>query len=207
MINWQISDDLVGYTEATQAMEQKVADIAAGNFKQTIWLLEHPALYTIGASGDEADIKNKGFIPYHKTARGGQVTYHGPGQLICYIMLDLNKQFNNKPDIRQFVWQIEQWVINVLAKLNIKGERWDNNRGIFVRIDGEYHKIASIGIKVRKGITYHGFALNINPDLSHFDNITPCGIEGGKVISIAKLGGDVDRMQVIELIKQSCEFV
>ncbi len=191
-IEWRISKGLIDYDEAVTAMETRVADIAAGQAPELIWLLEHPPLYTAGTSAKSGDLLSPDRFPVHKTGRGGQYTYHGPGQRVVYVMLDL-KRFNG--DVRAFVCALEDWVMDTLAQFNIDGGRRDGRIGIWVaRPDkgtGHDDKIAALGIRVRKWISYHGLAINLNPNLEHFSGITPCGISGHGVTSLEDLGHPV----------------
>lgn len=185
---WRIEPTLVNYPDAVAVMEQRVAQIAAGAESEMIWCLEHPPLYTAGTSANSADLINPRF-PVHETGRGGQYTYHGPGQRVAYVMLDL-KRYYPMPDVRAFVHDLEEWIIQSLAALGVTGERRAGRIGIWV-VDpetGAEDKIAALGIRVRRGVSYHGISINLNPDLSHFDGIIPCGIRGYGVTSLEKLG-------------------
>lgn len=185
---WLISDTPVPYPEALTAMEERVAAIREGTAGEQIWLLEHPPLYTAGTSAKEADLLEPSRFPVYRAGRGGQYTYHGPGQRIVYTMLDLRVR---GPDVRCFVHNLEEWVIQALAQFNVKGERRDGRVGIWVdRGGGREDKIAAIGVRIRRWITFHGISINVEPDLSHFDGIVPCGIgeEGLGVTSLVDLG-------------------
>src|ERR1700733_12201364 len=166
-VEWLITDAPVPYPEAVAAMEARVADIAAGRALELVWLLEHPPLYTSGPSGKATDLLDPRF-PIFDTGRGGQLTYHGPGQRVAYVMLDLKRR---RPDVRAYVTSLEQWIIRALASFNVQGERREDRVGVWVnRPDkggGFEDKIAAIGIRVRQWVTLHGFALNVTPDLSH----------------------------------------
>ena len=170
-------------------MEARVAAIAAGQASELVWLLEHPALYTAGTSADPADLVDADRFPVHGTGRGGQYTYHGPGQRVAYVMLDLNRRGN---DVRRFVAQLEGWLIATLDAFNVKGKRREDRVGVWVRRpekgDDVEDKIAAIGIRVRKWVTYHGISLNVEPDLEHFSGIVPCGVAGHGVTSLVDLG-------------------
>lgn len=186
-VEWRISDGFVPYPEALAFMETRVASIAAGRARECVWLLEHPALYTAGTSSRHEDLLNPRF-PVYETGRGGQYTYHGPGQRVAYVMIDLRRMGN---DVRRFVWLLEEWIIRTLSRFNLRAERREGRVGLWIparHADGHENKIAAIGIRVRRGISYHGISLNVDPDLSHFDGIVPCGIKGHGVTSLMKLG-------------------
>ena len=191
MINtpeWQISSTPEAYLETLSAMENRVAAIRNGTASELIWLLEHPPLYTAGTSAQESDLLEPSRFPVYLAGRGGQYTYHGPGQRIVYTMLDLRVR---GPDVRCFVQNLEEWVIKALAQFNVKGERRDNRIGIWVdRGGGREDKIAAIGVRIRHWITFHGISINVEPDLSHFEGIVPCGIgdEDLGVTSLVDLG-------------------
>ncbi len=184
-IEWLISEGLVPYPEAVAAMETRAALIAEGRAPEQVWLLEHPALYTAGTSANDADLIDARF-PVFRTGRGGQFTYHGPGQRVAYVMIDLRKLGG---DVRRFVRDLEDWIIRALAHFNVKGERREGRVGIWVdRGPDREGKIAAIGIRVRKGVSFHGISLNVDPDLSHFGGIVPCGIREHGVTSLVDLG-------------------
>ena len=189
-VEWQVSEGLVDYKTALAAMTARAAAIARGEAPELVWLLEHPALYTAGTSAKPDELLAARF-PVHSTGRGGQFTYHGPGQRVGYVMLDLKRR---APDVRRFVATIEQWLIETLVRFNVRGERRDDRIGVWVRrpdkgADCE-DKIAAIGIRVRQWVTLHGFALNVDPDLAHFSGIVPCGVSEPRygVTSLADLG-------------------
>jgi len=187
-VEWRISDTPVDYHDAVAEMEARVAAIRAGEKPETVWLLEHPPLYTAGTSANDSDLLDPERFPVYRTGRGGQFTYHGPGQRIAYVMLDLKQRGG---DVRAFVRDLEQWVIEALASFNVTGERRDGRVGIWVERDGgREDKIAAIGVRVRRWVSYHGMAINLEPDLSHFDGIVPCGISGQDygVTSLVDLG-------------------
>ena len=184
-VEWRVSQSPVAYEPAVAAMEERAAAIFAGQAPELIWFLEHPALYTAGASAKRADLLDPARLPVHRTGRGGQYTYHGPGQLVAYVLLDLNRRGR---DVRRHVHSLEAWVTAALAGYGIKGERRDGRPGIWVRNGSRDEKIAAIGVRVRRWVTYHGVAINICPDLSHFEGIVPCGIEDAGVTSLAKIG-------------------
>jgi lipoyl(octanoyl) transferase len=176
-------------------MEQRVEAIAAEQAPELVWLVEHPPIYTAGTSAKDGDLLDARF-PVFRTGRGGQFTYHGPGQRVAYVMLDLKRR---NSDVRRFVRDLEEWLIRTLANFGVNGERREGRVGIWVvRLDGGEDKIAAIGVRVRRWVTFHGVALNVSPDLSHFGGIVPCGIRGHGVTSLAALGigasmADVDR--------------
>src|SRR5712692_3896649 len=185
-IEWRISAAAVDYRTAVEAMEERVAAIRAGAANELVWLLEHPPLYTAGTSAREEDLLEPRRLPIHRTGRGGQYTYHGPGQRIAYVMLDLRRRGQ---DVRCYVHQLEEWIIRVLARFDVRGERRVGRVGIWVaRHGGREEKIAAIGVRVRQWVTYHGVALNIDPDLGHYRGIVPCGISEHGVTSLAALG-------------------
>jgi lipoyl(octanoyl) transferase len=183
-IEWKISDSLVPYPEALAWMEERAAAIAAGTALECVWLLEHPPLYTSGTSADVAELLDPRF-PVFEAGRGGRYTYHGPGQRIGYLMIDLNKRGR---DIRHFVHAVEGWVIATLGKLDIEARREPGRIGIWTDDAGQEAKIGAIGIRVRRWVSFHGFSVNIAPDLSHFSGIVPCGLSEFAVTSSEKLG-------------------
>ena len=173
-VEWRVSDAPVPYVEAVDAMERRVADIRAGRAPDQVWLLEHPALYTAGTSAKDDDLLDANRFPVHRTGRGGQFTYHGPGQRVAYVMLDLKRRGS---DVRAFVHGLEEWVIRTMATFNVVGERRDDRIGIWVAGDGgREDKIAAIGVRVRRWVSYHGVSINVEPNLEHFSGIVPCGI-------------------------------
>tara|TARA_R110002124_G_scaffold178165_3_gene346071 strand:- start:4112 stop:4828 length:717 start_codon:yes stop_codon:yes gene_type:complete len=188
-IGWAVSDGQVDYPAAVQAMEARVAAIAAGEAGELIWLLEHPPLYTAGVSSKDADLLDAGRFPVHRTGRGGQFTYHGPGQRVAYVMLDLNRRGR---DVRAFVRGLEQWLIGGLAVFGVEAGVREGRVGVWVGRGGpgwsREDKIAAIGVKVRKWVSFHGVSLNVEPDLTHFSGIVPCGIAEHGVTSLVDLG-------------------
>lgn len=185
-IEWQISKAPVDYEPAVDEMEARVAAIRNGTTPELVWLLEHPPLYTAGTSAHDQDLLDPRRLPVHRTGRGGRYTYHGPGQRIAYVMLDLARRGR---DVRCHVHRLEEWIIRTLARFDIKGERRDGRVGIWVaRRGGEEEKIAAIGVRVRHWVTYHGMALNVDPELDHYRGIVPCGIAEHGVTSLAALG-------------------
>ena len=192
-VEWRISDAPVDYLEAVAAMEARVADIADGKASELVWLLEHPPLYTLGTSGKEGDLLDPRFALF-ATGRGGQVTYHGPGQRVAYVMLDLKRR---RPDVRAYVAALEEWIIRTLAAFNVRGERREDRVGVWVgRPDkgaGFEDKIAAIGVRLKRWVSFHGIAINVEPDLSHFSAIVPCGVVDPRfgVTSLVDLGHPV----------------
>ena len=193
-MEWTQIRGLAPYDETLRAMEARVAAISAGTAPEAVWLLEHPPLYTAGTSARPGDLTDATRFPVHVAGRGGQYTYHGPGQRVAYVMLDLNKRGR---DLRRFVRALEDWVIATLAEFNVTGERRAGRVGVWVARpdkpplpDGtpREDKIAAIGIKLRRWVSFHGVSINLEPDLSHFDGIVPCGIRGHGVTSLVDLG-------------------
>jgi lipoyl(octanoyl) transferase len=185
-VEWRISDQPVAYPDAVAEMETRVAAIRAGTAPELVWLLEHPPLYTAGTSANPADLVDPERFPVFASGRGGQYTYHGPGQRVAYVMLDLKAR---GADIRAYVHNLEEWLIRTLARFVVKGERRCGRVGIWVdRGNGREDKIAAIGVRVRQWVTFHGVALNLDPDLTHFEGIVPCGIREHGVTSLWDLG-------------------
>jgi lipoyl(octanoyl) transferase len=208
-VEWLISDAPVPYLEAVAAMEARVADIAAGRAPELVWLLEHPPLYTSGTSGKAQDLLDPRF-PIFDTGRGGQLTYHGPGQRVAYVMLDLKRR---RPDVRAYVAGLEQWIIQTLAAFNVRGERREDRVGVWVaRPDkgtGFEDKIAAIGVRLRRWVSFHGIAINVEPDLTHFDAIVPCGVADPRygVTSLVDLGHPVGTVDVDVALRRAFEDV
>ena len=182
---WEITEGLIPYPDAMARMDAHVDAIAKGTEPERIWLLEHPPLYTAGTSAHEDDLVERERFPVFKTGRGGQYTYHGPGQRVAYVMLDLKRRGG---DVRAFVAALEQWVIDTLDQFNVKGERREDRVGVWVRRGPREDKIAAIGIRVRHWVTFHGISINVEPDLTHFGGIVPCGIREHGVTSLVDLG-------------------
>jgi len=184
---WIVSDAPVPYPEALAFMEARAARIAGGAASEAVWLLEHPPLYTAGTSARAADLIDAGGFPVYATGRGGQYTYHGPGQRVGYTMLDVKARGG---DIRRFVRDLEEWLIRALARFDVTGERRDGRVGIWVvdPVTGAEDKIAALGIRIRRGVSFHGVSLNVDPDLAHFAGIVPCGISQHGVTSLSRLG-------------------
>ncbi len=202
-IEWQYESRPVSYEEAVAAMERRVAAVAAGETAELVWLLEHPALYTAGTSAKESDLLDPARLPVFKTGRGGQYTYHGPGQRIAYVMLDLKRRAaDGVPDLRAYVQSLEGWIIAVLAALGVEGFTRDGRIGVWVDTQAGEQKIAAIGIRVRRGVSYHGIALNICPDLAHYRGIIPCGISEHGVTSLEALGIACTMAEVDKLMHQ-----
>jgi lipoyl(octanoyl) transferase len=209
MVEWITATNLVPYEEALTFMEERVAKIASGEAQEAIWLLEHPPLYTAGTSAQSADLTDPDRFPVYQAGRGGQYTYHGPGQRVIYVMLDLNKRGR---DVRKFVCNLEKWVIDTLAEFNITAERRTGRVGVWVtrpekpaNFDGSARedKIAAIGVKLRRWVSFHGISINVEPDLSHFDGIVPCGIREHGVTSLVDLGLPVTMMDLdLALMRQ-----
>lgn len=187
-MEWKVSTSPEPYPETVAAMEDRVAAIHAGTAPDCVWLLEHPPLYTAGTSAKASDLLNPRF-PVFETGRGGQYTYHGPGQRVAYVMLDL-KQRQAVPDLKKYIHDLEDWIIRALARFGVTGERRAGRVGIWVAHRGGEAKIAAIGVRVRHWVTYHGIAINVAPDLSHFSGIVPCGISDHSVTSLRDLGVD-----------------
>ncbi|MCW2307214.1 lipoyl(octanoyl) transferase LipB [Rhodobium gokarnense] len=188
-VEWVISDTPVPYPEAVAAMEARVAEIAEGTAPERVWLLEHPPLYTAGTSAVDTDLLTPERFPVYRTGRGGQFTYHGPGQRIAYVMLDLKRR---RQDVRAYIEALEEWIIRTLWRFHIRGERRDDRVGVWVRRpdkgpDAE-DKIAAIGVRVRRWTTFHGIAINVDPVLEHFSGIVPCGVTDHGVTSLVDLG-------------------
>jgi lipoyl(octanoyl) transferase len=208
-VEWRISDSPVDYLEAVAAMESRAAAIAAGEAPELVWLLEHPPLYTSGTSGKAEDLLDPRF-PLFSTGRGGQLTYHGPGQRVAYVMLDLKRR---RPDVRAYVAALEQWIIGTLAAFNVRGERREDRVGVWVKRPdkgaGFEDKIAAIGVRVRRWVSFHGIAINVEPDLAHFSAIVPCGVADPRfgVTSLVDLGHPVTMADVDVALRRAFEDV
>ena len=211
-VEWVVAREFVPYEQAVAAMEARVAEIAAGEAAERVWLLEHPPLYTAGARARESDLIDARF-PVYQTGRGGQFTYHGPGQRVAYVMLDLKRR---RPDVRAFVAALEAWLIDALALLGVTGETREDRVGVWVRRPDKAagvggapaeDKIAAIGVRVRRWVSYHGVALNVAPDLSHFSGIVPCGIAEGHygVTSLADLARPVSMAETDAALRVAFE--
>lgn len=182
---WQKTPDFMDYPTAVADMESYALAIYEEKNQERVWLLEHPPLYTMGTSASPQDVLPHSKFPCFETGRGGQVTYHGPGQRVAYVQLNLK---NRTPDIRKYIFDLEEWLILTLFELGITGERRENRIGIWVDTPKGEKKIAAIGVRVQKWVTLHGIALNVNPDLSHYDDIIPCGLREYGVTSLHDLG-------------------
>lgn len=212
-VRWRIADGLVDYGDAVGLMEREATLIAEGKADELVWLVEHPPLYTAGTSAEQKDLLAPARFPVHKTGRGGEYTYHGPGQRVVYVMLDLRRR---RQDVRAFVSALEEVVIGTLADMNIRGERREDRVGVWVQrperpaLSGGLtaeDKVAAIGIRLRRWVSFHGFSLNVDPDLEHFSGIVPCGITGYGVTSLLDLGLPVTIDDVDPLIRQNIERV
>ncbi len=203
-VEWCVADGLTPYPDAVAEMERLAVEIAAGRARERVWLVEHPPLYTAGTSSDDADLVEPQRFPVYRSGRGGQYTYHGPGQRVAYVMLDLNRRI---PDLRRYVAALERWLIATLAEFNIRGERREDRVGVWVRRpekgEGAEDKIAAIGIRVKHWVTYHGISLNVEPDLSHYTGIVPCGVRRHGVTSLVDLGIPVSMPEVDAIMCKS----
>ncbi len=208
IIDWALSPGLTSYPDAVEAMEQRVAAIVAGDACELVWLLEHPPLYTAGASSRPDDLLSPDALPVFRSGRGGQYTYHGPGQRVAYVMLNLAKR---GPDVRLFVQDLQTWITQTLAEFDIAGESRDGRVGVWVERRagprGIDDKIAAIGIRLRKWVSFHGISLNVNPDLSHYAGIVPCGIREHGTTSLAKLGVDVSLTEIDDTLRKEFEDI
>ncbi len=213
MVEWKTSDGLVPYTEALSFMEARAEAIARGTAGECIWLLEHPPLYTAGTSARPEDLRDPDRFEVHQTKRGGQYTYHGPGQRVAYVMLDVGKRGR---DVRCFVRDLEAWVIAALAEFGVTGHIRDGRVGVWVERPGRppladgriaEDKVAAIGIRLRKWVSFHGLSINLEPDLSHFDGIVPCGITEYGVTSLVDLGLPVTMHDLDVALRRSFEDV
>lgn len=207
-VEWLIAEGLTGYEEAVAFMEARAAAIAEGRARELVWLVEHPPLYTAGTSAQESDLIDPERFPVHKTGRGGQYTYHGPGQRVAYVMLDLKRR---TPDVRRYVAALEAWLIATLDAFNIRGERREDRVGVWVRRPDKGEdvedKIAAIGIRVRRWVSFHGISLNVEPDLAHFSGIVPCGIVRYGVTSLVDLGIPVTMPEVDAVMRRTFEEI
>ena len=208
-VEWRISPRPVPYPEAVAGMESRAADIADGKAAELVWLLEHPPLYTSGTSGKSADLLDPRF-PVFSTGRGGQLTYHGPGQRVAYVMLDLKQR---RPDVRAYVAGLEEWIIRTLDAFNVRGERREDRVGVWVRRPdkgaGHEDKIAAIGVRLRRWVSFHGIAINVEPELSHFSAIVPCGVVDPRygVTSLVDLGLPVTMEDLDVALRRAFEDV
>ena len=208
-VEWQVSDAPVPYLEAVSAMEVRVAAIAAGEAPELVWLLEHPPLYTSGTSGKAHDLLDARF-PLFTTGRGGQLTYHGPGQRVAYVMLDLKRR---RPDVRAYVASLEEWIIRTLDTFDVHGERREDRVGVWVQRpdkgSGFEDKVAALGVRLRRWVSFHGISINVAPDLAHFDAIVPCGVVDPRygVTSLADLGHPATMADVDVALRRAFEAV
>ena len=193
------SNELVDYPSALAFMQHRVKGISVGYEDEALWFLQHPALYTAGTSAKETDLIEKRF-PVYDAGRGGQFTYHGPGQLVCYVMVKLEPQ-----DVRLFVHRLEEWIIRTLRHFGVKGERREGRVGIWVVDGGEEAKIAAIGIRLKKWVSFHGISINVSPELDHFKGIVPCGLPQFGVTSLEKLGVETTMEEVMEVMTREFE--
>jgi lipoyl(octanoyl) transferase len=198
-IEWRVSNAPVAYADALAFMEQRAAAIRAGTARECVWLLEHPPLFTAGTSADPAELTNPLGFPVFEAGRGGRYTYHGPGQRVGYVMLDLDKRGR---DIRCFVHGLEQWMIDALARFGVNAHRSEGRIGIWVGEGADEAKIGALGVRVKRWVTLHGFAINVAPDLGHFGGIVPCGIAEFGVTSLAALGKQTPMAGVDEALKR-----
>src|SRR5580700_253834 len=208
-VEWRISEQPVDYPDAIAVMEARAAAIAADAAPELVWLLEHPPLYTSGTSGKADDLLDARF-PLFATGRGGQLTYHGPGQRVAYAMLDLKRR---RPDVRAYVAALEEWIIRTLASFNVRGERREDRVGVWVKRpdkgEGHEDKIAAIGVRLRRWVSFHGIAINVEPDLSHFAAIVPCGVVDPRfgVTSLVDLGHPVTMADADVALRQAFEEI
>jgi lipoyl(octanoyl) transferase len=202
-VEWKTSNEPVPYPQALAEMDARAAAIAEGEAGELIWLLEHPPIYTAGTSAKDTDLLDARF-PVYRTGRGGQFTYHGPGQRVAYAMLDLKKR---NPDVRAYVHDLEAWLIETLKQLGVKGERREGRVGIWVQRGVREDKIAALGVRIKLWVSLHGVALNVAPDLSHFSGIVPCGVLEHGVTSLADLGIDVSMAEVDLALKGSFQKI
>jgi lipoyl(octanoyl) transferase len=202
-VEWRIEGGLVDYPAAVASMEARVADISAGTAPELVWLLQHPPIYTAGTSARDEDLIDSQF-PVHRTGRGGQFTYHGPGQRVGYVMLDVKQRGS---DVRRFVHDLEEWIIRSLDQVGVRGERRSGRVGIWVSRGAKEDKIAAIGIRLRRFVSYHGIAINVSPNLSHFQGIVPCGIREHGVTSLADLGLSASMTDLDNALRSNFETV
>ena len=201
-IEWRVSADTVDYSHAVSEMERRVSAIRAGEAREQVWLLEHPALYTAGTSAKSEDLIDAARLPVHITGRGGQYTYHGPGQRVAYVMLDLKARGG---DLRAYVTRLENWLIAVLDHFGVRGERREGRVGVWVVDGASEAKIAAIGVRVRRWVTYHGVSLNVAPNLDHYRGIVSCGIREHGVTSLADLGIEATMEEVDRSLRETFE--
>jgi lipoyl(octanoyl) transferase len=202
---WRVEPGLLDYEAAVAAMRARVDGIRAGDAEEMVWLVEHPSLYTAGTSADAADLKDSGRFPTYEAGRGGQWTYHGPGQRVGYVMLDLGRAHGRVKarDVRGFVHGLEDWLIAALAEFGVKGETRADRVGIWVARNGAEAKIGAIGVRVTRWVSWHGFSLNVDPDLEHFAGIVPCGIAEHGVTSLRALGVQASMTEVDAVLERA----
>ena len=203
-VDWRIEDRPVGYEPAVAAMEERVRAIRQEEARELVWLLEHPPLYTAGTSADPAELLAPDRFPVFGTGRGGRYTYHGPGQRIAYAMIDLQARGLG---VRDYVCGLEDWLVRTVARFGLVGERREGRIGLWVGRGGAERKIAALGVRVRRWVAFHGVALNVEPDLDHFDGIVPCGIEGFEVTSLAAEGITASMPEVDSALRAGFEEV
>lgn len=208
LVEWRVSRELVAYETALEEMQERAAAIADGTAPEQVWLLEHPPLYTAGTSATPEDLLTPDRFPVYEAGRGGQYTYHGPGQRVAYVMVDLNRR---KKDVRAFVAALERWIIATLADFNVTGERREDRVGVWVRRPelgrAREDKIAAIGIRLRRWVSFHGISINVEPDLEHFSGIVPCGVAEHGVTSLVDLGLPVTLEDVDLALKANFEEI
>jgi lipoyl(octanoyl) transferase len=203
-VAWEVAPVAVDYAAAVARMEREAAAIRAGTRPERVWLLEHAHVYTAGTSAAPEELLDTAGVPVHRTGRGGRFTYHGPGQRVGYVMLDLKRR---KPDVRAYVSALEDWLIRTLARFDVKGERRPGRVGIWVRAPGGEAKIAALGVRLKRWVSLHGVALNVDPELDRFRGIVPCGIRGYGVTSLAALGRQTDLAGVDAVLAEAFEEV
>jgi len=207
-VEWVVAEGVTEYEPAVAFMEERAAAIAEGRARELVWLVEHPPLYTAGTSAQASDLVDPDRFPVHRTGRGGQYTYHGPGQRVAYVMLDLKRR---EPDLRRYVAALEAWLIATLDAFNVRGERREDRVGVWVRRpdkgEAVEDKIAAIGIRVRRWVSFHGISLNVEPDLSHFSGIVPCGVTQHGVTSLVDLGIPVTMPEVDAVMRRTFEEI
>lgn len=204
-VEWITAKSQIPYEQAVSEMESHVGAIRNGTASERIWLLEHPPIYTAGTSAKPQDLIAPDRFPVYQTGRGGEFTYHGPGQRIAYVMLDLQRRGR---DVRQFVFNLEQWIIETLTRFGVEGERREGRVGIWVDLGGgREEKIAAVGIRLRKWVSYHGISINVAPDLEHFSGIVPCGISEHGVTSLAALSKEVSLLDFDAALRAAFEHI
>ena len=205
-VRWRVLDGLAPYVETVAAMERAADAIAGGEAGEQVWLLEHPPLYTAGTKADPRDLVAPDRLPVHRTGRGGQYTWHGPGQRVAYVMLDLRVR---RQDVRAYVAALEDWLIATLDRFNVRGERREDRVGVWVRMPerGGEAKVAAIGIRIRRWVAFHGIALNVEPDLAEYDGIVPCGVQRHGVTSLVDLGLPVTMADADLALREAFEEV